>query len=164
MFPTKVRPGPSRHMWESAYLTFAQPKTSSVSSIPFPNIGSPRRKNCRIHGSRASQLRRNLTRAACARTLIPGLAGITWSTWGALLQVLKSNGANNNKKDQLALSSDDDDAIAGADAGHLCGTRRQNRTPRNSNSTCRFHRQKIAPLGPGWLDPWRRGLREERRR
>ena len=44
-----------------------------------------------------------------ARTLIPGLAGITRSTWRTLLQFVKSNGANNNKKDQLALSSDDGD-------------------------------------------------------
>jgi len=46
--------------------------------------------------------------AACARTLILGLAGITRSTRRALLQFVKSNGATNSKKDQL-LSSDEED-------------------------------------------------------
>ena len=47
--------------------------------------------------------------AACARTLIPGLAGITRSTWRALLRFVKSIGANNNKRDQVVLSFDDED-------------------------------------------------------
>ena len=63
----------------------------------------------------------------------------------------KSSGVNNNKKYQLALSSDDeyDD---GSRAGRRRGARRRNQTPRDS--TFHLHRQMNPCCSAGWRDSW----------
>ena len=73
-YPTKVRPGSSRlvGMRLSDFQVLVQPRALCVGSlIPTPRVAPPPSRHCRIHGSRASLLRLNMTFAVCARTASP---------------------------------------------------------------------------------------------
>ena len=76
------------------------------------------------------------------------------SRWRAC-RGLRSNSANNNTRDRVALSSDDE-LIMEAEAGRCRGVHHQNQTPRD-NCISRHHRRKILRLGAGWRVLGRRG-------
>jgi len=121
---------------------------------PCPSPSQPctsaHRRASRIHGSRASRLRRNTTSAAYARTLTRVHVGVMRSGQrGPCCALQKVTARTITTKRTSWYSVLTMKTISGAEAGRRRRARRRNWTPGDNGNTSLLHRRMIARYGAG---------------